>query len=75
MFAHSLEDQVISDVASSSLLGVTFHSQEQPNIPLMYTQSDHALAQEMEKQVCMSCKRKKTGFNYYIYLVVENVLL
>ena len=51
MFAHSLEDQAINDATTNSLLGVTFQPQEQYEVPVVYTQSDAALAQELEKQV------------------------
>ena len=51
MFAHSLEDQAISDAASSSLLGVPFNHQQQYDMPLLYTHNDSVLAQELEKQV------------------------
>lgn len=51
MFAHSLEDQSISDAASSSLLGVPFNQQQQYDMPLLYTHNDSVLAQELEKQV------------------------
>ena len=51
MFAHSLEDQAINDATTNSLLGVTFQPQEQYEVPVIYTQSDAALAQELEKQV------------------------
>lgn len=50
MFAHSLEDQAINDATTNSLLGVTFQPQEQYEVPVIYTQSDTALAQELEKQ-------------------------
>ena len=51
MFAHSLEDQAINDATTNSLLGVTFQQQEQYDMPLIYTQNDTVLAQELEKQV------------------------
>ena len=51
MFAHSLEDQAINDATTNSLLGVTFQPQERYEVPVIYTQSDAALGQELEKQV------------------------
>lgn len=53
IFAHTLEDQAISDSTGTNLLQapVTFHQQEQYDMPLIYAQSDQALAQELEKQV------------------------
>ncbi|KAJ7394257.1 hypothetical protein OS493_000059 [Desmophyllum pertusum] len=50
VFTHSLEDQAINDATSSSLLGVTFHQQDQYDMPLIYTHNDSVLAQELEKQ-------------------------
>ena len=53
IFAHTLEDQAISDVTGTNLLQapVMFHQQEQYDMPLIYAQNDQALAQELEKQV------------------------
>ena len=51
MFAHSLEDQAVSEAAGSNLLEVPFHQQEQYEVPLLYTHNDSVLAQELEKQV------------------------
>ena len=53
IFAHALEDQAISDSSGTSLLQVpvTFHQQEQYDMPLIYGHNDQVLAQELEKQV------------------------
>ena len=52
IFAHSLEDQAISDTAGSSLLApVTLQQGEQYDMPLVYSHNDQLLAQELEKQV------------------------
>lgn len=51
IFAHSLEDQAISDTAGSSLLApVTLQQGEQYDMPLVYSHNDQLLAQELEKQ-------------------------
>lgn len=51
IFAHTLEDQAVSNTAGNNLLApVTFQQQEQYDVPVVFTHSDQALAQELEKQ-------------------------